>query len=36
VLSKGRAVASGTPSELAARQEFQSAYFGEQSTATSP
>jgi branched-chain amino acid transport system ATP-binding protein len=30
VLSKGRVVASGTPSELAARQEFQSAYFGEQ------
>jgi branched-chain amino acid transport system ATP-binding protein len=30
VLSKGRVVASGTPSDLAARQEFQSAYFGEQ------
>ena len=33
VLSKGRVVASGTPSELAARQEFQTAYFGEQSPA---
>src|SRR3954447_12092009 len=33
VLSKGRVVASGTPSELSARQEFQSAYFGEQSPA---
>ncbi len=33
VLSKGRVVASGTPSELAARQEFQSAYFGAQSPA---
>jgi branched-chain amino acid transport system ATP-binding protein len=30
VLSKGRVVASGTPADLAARQEFQSAYFGEQ------
>ncbi len=29
VLSKGRVVANGKPSELAARQEFQSAYFGE-------
>ncbi len=29
VLSKGRVVARGEPSELAARQEFQSAYFGE-------
>jgi len=28
VLSKGRVVASGTPSELAARREVQDAYFG--------
>jgi branched-chain amino acid transport system ATP-binding protein len=29
VLSKGRVVASGTPAELAAREEFHRAYFGE-------
>src|SRR4051794_25159852 len=34
VLSKGRVVASGTPSDLAARQEFQSAYFGEEPAGT--